>query len=51
MKVGNRVAEVRFEYFCLNYVSKIGVSVTECNRLERLGANSQGSDTKSEGQT
>ena len=30
-KVGNRVAEVGFEYFCLEYVSKNGVSVMECN--------------------
>ena len=31
-RVGNRVAEVRFEYICLNYVSKNGVSVMEHNR-------------------
>ena len=31
-KVGNRVAEVRFKYFCLNYVSKNGVNVTERNK-------------------
>ena len=30
---GNQVAEFRFEYFCLDYVSKIGMSVTECNTL------------------
>ena len=30
--VGNRVAEVGLEYFCLDYVSKNGVSVTERNR-------------------
>ena len=30
-RVGNRVAEYRFEYFCPDYVSKIGVSVMECN--------------------
>ena len=30
-RVGNRVAEYGFEYFCLDYVSKIGVNVTECN--------------------
>ena len=28
----NQVAEVGFEYFCLDYVSKNGVSVTECNK-------------------
>ena len=27
----NRVAEVGFEYFCLDYVSKNGMSVMECN--------------------
>ena len=30
-RVGNRVAEVGLEYFCLDYVSKNGVSVTERN--------------------
>ena len=30
-KVGNRVAEVGFEYFCLDYVSKNGMSVMEHN--------------------
>ena len=30
-RVGNWVAEYGFEYFCLDYVSKIGVSVTERN--------------------
>ena len=30
-RVGNRVAEYRFKYFCLDYVSKFGVSVTERN--------------------
>ena len=30
-RVGNRVAEYGFEYFCLDYVSKIGVSVMEHN--------------------
>ena len=30
-RVGNQVTEFGFEYFCLDYVSKIGVSVTECN--------------------
>ena len=29
--VGNRVAEVGLKYFCLNYVSKNEVSVTERN--------------------
>ena len=29
--VGNRIAEVGLEYFCPDYVSKNGVSVTECN--------------------
>ena len=29
--VGNRVAEVGLEYFCPDYVSKNGVSVTERN--------------------
>ena len=32
-RVGNRVTEFRFKYFCLDYVSKIGVSVTERNIL------------------
>ena len=31
-RVGNRVAEFRFEYFCLDYVSKIGMSVKERNK-------------------
>ena len=31
--VGNCVAEVGLEYFCPDYVSKNGVSVTEHNRL------------------
>ena len=30
-RVGNRVLEVGFEYFCPDYVSKNGVSVMECN--------------------
>ena len=30
---GNRVAEDGFEYFCSDYVSKNGVSVTECNSI------------------
>ena len=40
-RVGNRVAEYGFEYFCPDYVSKIGVSVTECNRT--TGCTSSGS--------
>ena len=32
-RIGNRVAEFGFEYFCLDYVSKIGVSVTERNSI------------------
>ena len=32
---GNRVAEVGFEYFCLDYVSKNGMSVTEHNKEGR----------------
>ena len=31
-RVGNRVAEFGFEYFCLDYVSKIGMSVKERNK-------------------
>ena len=31
--IGNRVAEVGLEYFCLDYVSKNGVSVMEHNSL------------------
>ena len=30
-RVGNRVTEFGFKYFCLDYVSKIGVSVMERN--------------------
>ena len=30
-RVGNRVTEFGFEYFCPDYVRKIGVSVTERN--------------------
>ena len=33
-RVGNRVAEVGLEYFCLDYVSKNGVSVTEHNTAD-----------------
>ena len=29
----NRAAEVGFEYFCMDYVSKNGVSVTERNSV------------------
>ena len=32
-RVGNRVTEFGFEYFCPDYVSKIGVSVMECNKV------------------
>ena len=35
--VGNRVAEVGLEYFCPDYVSKNGVSVTERNMSLDLG--------------
>ena len=33
--VGNRVAEAGLEYFCPDYVSKNGVSVTERNSFEQ----------------
>ena len=33
-RVGNRVAEYGFEYFCPDYVSKIGVSVMEHNNQQ-----------------
>ena len=36
LRVGNRVAEYRLEYFCLDYVSKIGVSVMERNNHPNL---------------
>ena len=39
-RVGNRVAEYGFEYFCLDYVSKIGVSVMEHNTGPFLWAHS-----------
>ena len=39
-RVGNRVAEYGFEYFCLDYVSKIGVSVTERNSIPPSRASS-----------
>ena len=32
-RVGNRVSEFGFKYFCPDYVSKIGVSVTERNSI------------------
>ena len=32
--VRNRVAEVGLEYFCPDYVSRNGVSVTECNNQD-----------------
>ena len=35
-RVENRVTEFGFKYFCLNYVSKIGVSVTERNSNDRI---------------
>ena len=41
-RIGNRVAEFRFEYFCLDYVSKIGVSVTERNSIPPSRTSSQG---------
>ena len=31
--VRNRVAEVGLEFFCPDYISKNGVSVTECNSI------------------
>ena len=34
--VGNWVAEVGHEYFCLDYVSKNGVSVMECNNFSNF---------------
>ena len=33
-RVGNRVTEFGFKYFCLDYVSKIGVSVMERNTAQ-----------------
>ena len=41
-RVGNRVTEFGFEYFCLDYVSKIGVSVTERNSIPPSRTSSQG---------
>ena len=38
----NRVAEVRFRYFCPDYVSKNGVSVTERNSIPPSRTSSQG---------
>ena len=40
-RVGNQVAEVGFKYFCLDYVSKNGVSVTECNNQGQHGSPQQ----------
>ena len=39
---GNQVAKVGFEYFCLDYVSKIGVSVMEHNSIPPSRTSSQG---------
>ena len=36
-RVENRVAEYGFEYFCPDYVSKIGVSVMERNNVPEEG--------------
>ena len=41
-RVRNRVAEFGFEYFCPDYVSKIGVSVTECNSIPPSRTSSRG---------
>ena len=41
-RVGNRVTEFGFEYFCLAYVSKIGVSVMQCNSIPPSRTSSQG---------
>ena len=41
-RVGNRVAEYGFEYFCPDYVSQIGVSVTERNSIPPSRTSSQG---------
>ena len=38
-RVGNRVAEVRFEYFCWDYVSRNGVSVMERNTASQVQSN------------
>ena len=40
--VGNRVTEVGLEYFCPDYVSKNGVSVTECNSIPPSRTSSRG---------
>ena len=39
---GNQVAEIGFEYFCLDYVSKNGVSVMEHNSIPPSRTSSQG---------
>ena len=41
-RVGNQVAEVGLEYFCLDYVSKNGVSVMERNSIPPSRTLSQG---------
>ena len=41
-RVGNRVAEYGFKYFCPDYVSKIGVSVTERNSIPPSRTSSRG---------
>ena len=40
--LGIKFAEFGFEYFCLDYVSKIGVSVTERNGIPPSRTSSQG---------
>ena len=40
--VGNSVAEVGLEYFCPDYVSKNGVSVTEHNSIPPSRTSSRG---------
>ena len=47
-RVGNRVAEVGLEYFCLDYVSINGVSVTEHNNLFKLDPKYQDKGNRSE---
>ena len=41
-RIGNQVAEFRFEYFCPDYVSKIGVSVMEHNSIPPSRTSSRG---------
>ena len=41
-RVGNQVTEFGFEYFCLDYVSKIGVSVMERNSIPPSRTSSRG---------